>query len=343
MKIPVLNLYYLLCYAWNRLEERDVVGVTAIDSTELADLFAQVLLRGLAHLRRRGFDRGYIEFAHETPTLRGKLDFATTLRRNLFSRARAYCEYDRLSHDVLHNRIVKSTVEQLVRVQGLDSKLRDQLHETRAWFADVTPVALNNASFRRVQLHRNNAFYGFLIDVCQLVAQNLLVSEETGETLFRDFSREEGAMRRLFEEFVRNFLTHEQSDFNVKKKQVEWFGRALDKASERHLPKMETDIYLSSPERVIVIETKYSAKSFQRHFEKGTVRSEHLYQLFAYLQNIGHGAPDAPTPEGILLYPTVDTPLDLAYELSGHSVRVKTVNLNQDWPGIHADLLAMVA
>ena len=46
--------------------------------------------------------------------------------------------------------------------------------------------------------------------------------------------------------------------------------------------------------------------------------------------------------EGILLYPTVDVDLDLNYEIQGHRVRVKTINLNQDWQNIRRDLLQVV-
>ena len=35
--------------------------------------------------------------------------------------------------------------------------------------------------------------------------------------------------------------------------------------------------------------------------------------------------------------------LDIRYTLGGHPVRVVTINLNQPWPGISADLLALLA
>jgi 5-methylcytosine-specific restriction enzyme subunit McrC len=44
MEIPIQNIYYLLCYAWNKLEERDIVDVKGIETTELCDLFAKVLI-----------------------------------------------------------------------------------------------------------------------------------------------------------------------------------------------------------------------------------------------------------------------------------------------------------
>ena len=53
VNIPIQNIYYLLCYAWDKLAEKDVVAVEAIDTTTLADLFARVLINGTNHLLKR--------------------------------------------------------------------------------------------------------------------------------------------------------------------------------------------------------------------------------------------------------------------------------------------------
>jgi len=57
VNIPIQNIYYLLCYAWDKLEEKEIVDVEPLDSTSLADLFARVLINGTNHLLKRGFDR----------------------------------------------------------------------------------------------------------------------------------------------------------------------------------------------------------------------------------------------------------------------------------------------
>ena len=31
MKIPIQNIYYLLCYAWNKLDEKDIVDEDTVD------------------------------------------------------------------------------------------------------------------------------------------------------------------------------------------------------------------------------------------------------------------------------------------------------------------------
>ena len=41
-RIPIQNLYYLLCYAWNRLPQRQARRRLGRTATELANLFAHV-------------------------------------------------------------------------------------------------------------------------------------------------------------------------------------------------------------------------------------------------------------------------------------------------------------
>ena len=66
MKVPIQNIYYLLCYAWDKLEERDLVDVSMSDYTQLADLFAKVLINGTTYLFKKGLDRDYIDIEEDT-------------------------------------------------------------------------------------------------------------------------------------------------------------------------------------------------------------------------------------------------------------------------------------
>ena len=75
MKIPIENIYYILCYAWDKLEEKELIKVEPTSTTNLVNLFARVLISGTNHLLKRGFDRGYILDNEETRRLRGKIDF----------------------------------------------------------------------------------------------------------------------------------------------------------------------------------------------------------------------------------------------------------------------------
>ena len=44
----------------------------------------------------------------------------------------------------------------------------------------------------------------------------------------------------------------------------------------------------------------------------------------------------------VLLYPTVQRDVRASYTDNGRTIRIRTINLNQPWPGIHADLLGLV-
>ena len=54
MAVPVQNIYYLLCYAWDALEEAERIDVSPEQSLTLTDLFARVLISGAGQLLVRG-------------------------------------------------------------------------------------------------------------------------------------------------------------------------------------------------------------------------------------------------------------------------------------------------
>jgi 5-methylcytosine-specific restriction enzyme subunit McrC len=105
---------------------------------------------------------------------------------------------------------------------------------------------------------------------------------------------------------------------------------------------MQTDISLISTKRKFVIDTKYYKSALQTYYDKDSIRSNNLYQLFAYLKNLEPRGEENAHCEGILLYPTVETELNEECVIQGHRILFRTINLNQDWKNIHKDLLRIV-
>jgi 5-methylcytosine-specific restriction enzyme subunit McrC len=343
MEIPIQNIYYLLCYAWNKLVERDIVDVKGIETTQLFDLFAKVLINGTSRLLKMGIDRGYVLQNDEIVGIKGKLDLSLSLKKNLFRKAKAQCQFDELSHNVLHNQILKSTIYQLANVDQLAYELKERLFDLYQRFHEVEEIQLNKTVFRRIQLHQNNSFYEFLLKVCELVIDNLLPSEQKGQSKFQDFMRDERQMAKLFEEFVRNFFRLEQSHFRVYREDILWDVSDGDEASKNFLPKMQTDISLESGDKKIIIDTKYYREALGEHYDKEKIKSQNLSQMFSYLMNLDRTKNINKDCAGILLYPTVTRELDLNVTIQGHQISFKTINLNQEWQGIEKDLLAVVS
>jgi len=341
-KIPIQNIYYLLCYAWNRLDERDVVDVSAIDTTDLLDLFAKVLTGGLHHLLKRGLDRGYVTCAEDSRCLRGKFRIAPSLKRNLLVKAQVHCEYDELSYHILHNQILNTTIHSLIHAESIDEGLRDGLMGLSRKLHGIEVIRLDSSAFSRVQLNRNNAFYDFLIKICELIYHNLLVSQDGDGAKFRDFLRDERQMAHLFEEFVRNFYRIETPEYKVGREDIFWDAEPLDEHSASFLPKMITDISIEREHSKVVIDAKYYKETLTTHYDKEKIHSGHLFQLFGYLKNLESKGEINKSCTGVLLYPTVEKDVSLNYVLHGHKIMVRTVNLNKDWKSIHNYLIELL-
>jgi 5-methylcytosine-specific restriction enzyme subunit McrC len=339
MAVPVQNIYYLLCYAWNRLEARDLVDVEAIPGNRVENLLGKVLQEGVSNLIRRGLDRGYIAFEEDGRRLRGKLLLSDTVKRSLLPQGRVVCHFDDLSYDVPHNRVIKAAMRALIGVPELDSDIRTALRDHCRRLHTVSDVELTPAAFRQIQFHRNVARYSFLVNIAQLVARSFFPDGKTGQRRFRPFTASEQAMGLLFQAFVRNFLQREQDIFKVSAPKVPWDLTRETSSDPTWLPEMHTDVVLTSPWQRVVIETKYYATPYQSHHGSKKVISGHLYQILTYLEHFV--ADNGPKPVGVLLYARAGDGWRLRYQLRGHTLLVHTLDLDCEWREIHRSLLGL--
>jgi 5-methylcytosine-specific restriction enzyme subunit McrC len=342
LNIPVGNIYYLLIYAWNMLSEADVVDVDPSGEVRLINLFARILNRGTDQAIRRGLDRGYVPLTESIPGIRGKLNISASVKSGVMGMSRMVCEFDEFTHNIIHNRIVKSTLGRLLCAKDLDNGLREEVVATLRRLVDIDDIALTSHVFRSVQLNRNNRFYFFLMRICRLIHDKLMIDPLSGESKFRKFTEDPIEMRHLFERFVRGFYRHEQSRFDVGRENFVWQQTGGASASIKKLPRMTTDVSLTDGRRKIIFETKFVPQVFQMYREKRTVRSSHLYQLFAYLQNLAIKSGDGVECEGILLYPMTDEKVDFRFRVQNHWIRVCTVDLTQHWSKIRENLLQLL-
>lgn len=334
-RIPIQNLYYLLCYAWNRLEQRDLVDVSRLESSELVDLFATVLVKGIEHLARRGLQRDYGLRQEELRGVRGRIDVWATERRFLNRHGRVACSFDELTTNTLPNQIIKSTLRVLAADREIHPDNRVAVLRKRRDLKGVDDVTVTQQCFRKIQLNGNNAFYRFLLNVCELIHGAWLADEAKGDYRFRDFFRDEKKMALLFQHFVYHFLRRERPDFNVYREIITWSAQSEMDAKLSYLPQMETDISAAKGQRKIIVDTKYFPETLSHRYDSEKIHSVHLYQLFSYLMNAREPGVEL---EGVLLYPAVDRKLRLRYSIHGIPLRIETLDLAQPWTAIHDEL-----
>ena len=334
--------HYLLCYAWRHFEEREVVRLDELDELEsVQDLLGKVLAQGTFRLIRRGIDRGYRDVREDLSGIRGKIAVGETAKRALRARGRVTCDYEELSHDVLHNRILRSTLRSLMRLADLYSVVRTEVRSAYTKLDGVTLVPLTRHLFQQVQLDRNRRYYRFLLSVCRLIHEQLLADERSGEATFTTVSEEH--MEKLYESFIVEFYRHEQKRYRVNPggRTISWADEGTPEHQRSRIPRMEADVILEAPDRRIIMDAKYYREALGGR-SGGKLRSDNLYQLLAYLRS--REATEAPGArhEGILLYPMVDASLGVEVCLDGFRIHARSIDLAQDWRNIHEDMLALI-
>lgn len=341
--IPLATLYYLLCYAWRRLPEPAVLRATeAAPFHRPLDLLAQMLLHATRQLLRAGLPVGFVPQQAEGNELRGRVELAASIGRALLPQGRAVCSFDELSADLPLLRVVAGTLAALATHPDLLPALRHEVSRLRRRVPTTVQAQVPAAEvFAQLRRQRWAAGEAFLLHLCELVYQTALPAPaEEGRGRFTDFRRDEALMARLFEQAVRNFYRREQRQYRVFAETIAWQAEAAQPENLELLPTMLTDTTLESPARKIILDTKYYAAALRPRYDRQRLISPHLYQLYAYLQNLRPASGQA--LEGILLYPAATAAVDVRYTLGGHPVRIVTLDLHQPWSGIAADLLALV-
>ena len=66
IQIPILNVYYMICYAWNVLPELDEIGRGEERFEDIYKLLSNILLKKVRLLIKKGF---YKEYTSEEDSL----------------------------------------------------------------------------------------------------------------------------------------------------------------------------------------------------------------------------------------------------------------------------------
>jgi 5-methylcytosine-specific restriction enzyme subunit McrC len=340
--IPVANIYYLLCYAWNEFAPRQIEQRAAEEAPDTLHLFSRQLIVGVQLLHRQGFERGYVTLEETTGSPRGRILIGASIRTIVSQPKKLHCAHDEMSVDIQSNQILKATLQRLLGVRELHSSIRREVRQACALLRDVKEIELDARMFHVVRLHEDNRLYAFLLTICRFLYECMEAQDSQGHYHFRGVDRDEKRMRRVFEKFVRNFFLRRQNTFKVKSERMDWWVTSTGGSDQKFLPTMVTDASLRSDDRTLVIECKYTEKLLNSHFGADRLQSAHLYQLSTYLRNLEHNRGADGSAEGVLLYPTVGQSLDLSYTLHGHIVRIRTLNLDCPWTEIENQMLSLI-
>lgn len=338
--IPVQNIYYMLAYAFQVLNENGYQDIATEQFDNVGELCAAILARGVSLQLKRGLGKEYIPQTEPISSLRGKIDISESIKTQSILRKQLVCTYDDFTVNSYMNRILKSTMELLIR-SAISPPRKKGLRKLLIFFSNVDSVDVYDINWR-LQYNRNNQSYHMLISICYLVIKGLLQSNTTGGIKLMDFLDEQ-RICRLYERFILEYYRKEHPEIKASASQIQW---QLDDDFDSMLPVMQTDITLSKGNTTLIIDAKYYSHTTQNQYGVNTIHSGNLYQIFTYVKNMDAAYSDKPhTVSGMLLYAQTDEIVqpDHVYQMSGNKITVRTLDLNQPFPQIAAQLDGIVA
>ena len=298
-----------------------------------------ILCRGVSIQIKRGLCRQYITNEEPLGSPRGKIEIGESIKTQAIRKKQLVCAYDEFSVDAYTNRIIKTTMELLLRA-SISKTRKKELRKLLIFFNGVSVLDTHNINWD-IQYDRNNQTYRMIIEVCHLVIKGLLQTSADGSTRIMDYADDQ-TMAKLYEKFILGYFQREHTDIKAYSPQIAW---QVTDGYRTLLPTMQSDIVISNKKtkKTLIIDAKYYSHNMQMKapYMTQTLHSGNLYQIFPYVKN-WNAAPDE-TVSGMLLYARTDDAIqpDNDYQMCGNQISVKTLDLNCDFAVIAAQLDAI--
>ena len=361
--IPVRNIWLLLLYASHLYRELPVSRRVEMENApdDIPSLVAEILANAVERRIRRNLSHGYQRRQADLKRVRGRIDLLRTERRQLLQKGSVACVFEELTVDTPRNRYVKTA---LAHITSVVSRLADHSHiERRCRDLGLrlerigvvghldprqsdTAVALDNVGW--VDPHER-----VMLAAARLALNLSIPSEESGLAQLPIVSRNETEGWKLFEYAVAGFyevaLSHQ--GWKVRKSHhIKWPYTDPTSCLRSIMPEMIADIILERREygtpasgQRIVIDTKFTSIVKRSQYGKQTLKSGHMYQLYAYLRSQERlGDPKTLDSTGVLLYPSLGVDYNESAIIQGHRLSFATVDLAADSQTIRRQLLRIV-
>ncbi len=239
------------------------------------------------------------------------------------------------------NRQEELPVMLLLRNARVKTEYKDDLKKKMLFFSNVDMLEPASIKWSVIRFQRNNQTYRMLISICQLIIEGMLITTDAGDYKLAIFVDEQ-RMCRLYEKFILEYYSKHFPELSVSVSQIPW---SVDDGIGTMLPVMQSDIHLQKGNTVLIIDAKYYSHTTQTQYDKHTIHSNNMYQIFTYVKNRDYDFGDEEHKvSGMLLYAKTEEEIqpDNVYQMHGNQITVRTLDLNLPFEKIAEQLNAIV-
>lgn len=327
----------MLTYAFHVLKQTNYENIASEEFDKIEDLFAAILAKGISQQLKQGLHKEYISKQENLPLMRGKLEINGTIKNRIQQKQILSCEFDELSVNNIYNQILKTTAHYLIKNSNVSMEHKHELRKVMLFFENIDVIVPSDIQWNRIRYHRNNRTYEMLLNICYFVLVGMLQTTEKGEYYMAAFSDEH--MAALYEKFILEYYRQKHSELNPSASYVEWnLDEDNDETAIKFLPNMKTDIMLRNGDKTLIIDAKYYGHTMQQNFDKYSLHSANMYQIFAYVKNMDKNSTG--NVSGVLLYAKTEETItpDYKYSISGNIISANTLDLSKDFKIIEEKL-----
>ncbi len=303
-KVPTSNLLYMLAFKYDLGQFIYNDNYDIIKNEGLFEVLVFVFLKWVERVIKQGLYRTYKTVHEKIAGVRGKILF-----HNInITKDKLFCEYHFITHSVLENIIIKSTLFYILRL-NLPQELLNKAKYFIRQLATIEYCELSLNLFKSINYNRLNIRYRKIIDLCKLIFTSSYFSSLNNTYIFSSYLVD---MNKLFETFIYKYLKEKLKGFRISRqsKRDKWA-----EGCSSVLPSIIPDIVIN---KKLVIDTKYYKDILN---ERQKLRSGNLYQLLSYMQIIN--------VNGLLIYPKNNEDVDYIFRLeNGKLFRVISVDLS---------------
>ena len=335
-KIKIKNIYYMLSYAFRTLSEDRYKDIEAEEFEYTADLMAAILAKGMSGQIKRGLGRDYVLQTENLSSPKGKINMSDSIKELTMLNGRLICSYDSYEKNTYMNQVLKSKALLLIKSDEVKPEHKKELKKVLLFFNGVDEVYLKSVKWNDFTYTRNNATYKMLMNICEYVVKGLLPTEESGNMRLHRYL-DDRQMHNLYEKFILEYYRKHYPEFNASAAMIDW---NVDDGYKSLLPAMRSDVTLEYYGKTTIIDAKFYSRIMQYNalFNSKTIHSNNIYQIYSYVKNKDKNHDGS--VGGILLYAKTEDEraLDETYHISGNTISVKTLDLNQDFEKIRETL-----
>lgn len=330
--ILIRNVYYMLAYAFQELRQNNYAEITGEVFDDIYDLFAEIIARGISYQLKQGLYRQYVAKNESMQTVRGKIDINGTIAKKMRNIHQIACDYDELSENNIYNQVLLTTATLLIKHSDVKKEKKSKLKQLMLFFQNVQLIDVHAIRWNALRFDRNNHNYRMLLYLCYFIINEWLMTTENGKFKMREFSDDH--MCRLFEKFILAYYKKHHPELKPCAAQIDW-NIDKEQSTTNILPIMQTDILLTMGERTLIIDAKYYTRSMQKQYDKSTIHSNNLYQIYTYVTECDEEHKG--NVDGMLLYAKTQediVPDGQMKRKDGNYIYFRTLDLNTGFDAI---------